>query len=81
MFLKTITHKRNTRVYFLQPGFPSGLDGTDSASNAGDLGSIPGSGRSPGGGHGNSLQYSFLEDFMDRKSWGAIVHRAAESQT
>ena len=62
-------------------GFSCGSDGKESACNAGDLDSISESGGSPGGGHGNSLQYSFLEDFMDRKSWGAIVHRAAESQT
>ena len=43
MFLKTINHKRNTRVYFLYPGFPGGSDSRDSACNAGDLGSIPGS--------------------------------------
>ena len=43
-------------------GFPGGSDGKESSSNAGDLGSIPGSGRSPGGGHGNPLQYSYLEN-------------------
>ena len=52
-------------------------------ANAGDirdLGSIPGSGRSPGGGHGNPLQYSCLENPMDRGAWRATVHRAAKSQ-
>ena len=47
-------------------------------ANAGDirdLGSIPGSGRSPGGGHGNPLQYSCLENSMDRGAWQATVHR------
>ena len=43
-------------------GFPGGSDGKESACNVGDLGSIPGLGRSPGGGHGNPLQYSFLEN-------------------
>ena len=43
-------------------------------SNAGDAGSVPGLGRSPGGGHGNPLQYSYLEDPMDRGAWQAIVH-------
>jgi len=43
-------------------GFPGGLDGKESACNVGDLGSILGLGRSPGGGHGNPLQYSCLED-------------------
>ena len=53
-------------------------------ANAGDVrdeGSIPGSGRSPGGGHGNPLQYSCLESPMDRGAWSAIVHRVAKSQT
>ena len=46
----------------------------ESAGNAGDLGSIPGSGRSPGEGNGNSLQYSCLENPMDRGAWWATVH-------
>ena len=46
-----------------------------SACNAGDPGSILGSGRSPGGGHGNPLQYSFLENPMDRGTWWVMVHR------
>ena len=50
-------------------GFPGGSAGKESASKAGDLGSIPGLGRSPGGGHGNPLQYSFLENPMDRGAW------------
>ena len=51
-------------------GFPGGSDGKESTCNAGDLGSIPGLGRSPGGGHGNPLQYSCLENPMDREAWG-----------
>ena len=50
-------------------------------TNAGDTGSIPGSGRSPGEGNGNPLQYSCLEDSMDRGAWRAIVHGFARSQT
>ena len=50
-------------------GFPGGLDGKASACNAGDLGSIPGSGRSLGEGNGNPLQYSCLENPMDRGAW------------
>ena len=50
-------------------------------ANAGDLGSIPGSGRSPGGGHGNPLQYSCLENPMDRGAWWATIDGAAKSQT
>ena len=47
----------------------------ESACNAGDPGSIPGSGRSPGEGNGNPLQYSCLENSMDGRTWQAIVHR------
>ena len=61
-------------------GFPGSSDGKESTCNAGDLDSIPGLGRSPGGGHGNPLQYSCLENPMDRGAWWATVHRAAESQ-
>ena len=53
-------------------------------ANAGDIrdtGSIPGSGRSPGGGHGNPLQYSCLENPMNRGAWWATVHRVTKSQT
>ena len=46
-----------------------------------DLSSIPGSGRSRGGGNGNPLQYSCLENPMDRGAWWATVHRVAESRT
>ena len=46
-----------------------------------DQGSIPGSRRSPGGGHGNSLQYSCLENLLDRGAWQAAVQRVAQSQT
>ena len=50
-------------------GFPGGSDSKASAYNAGDLGSIPGSGRSPGEGNGNPLQYSCLENSMDGGAW------------
>ena len=50
-------------------------------ANAGDPGSIPGSGRPPGGGHGNPLQYSCLENPMDGGAWWATVHGVTESQT
>ena len=53
-------------------------------ANAGDvkdLGSIPGWGRYPGGGHGNTLRYSCLENPMDRGAWRATVHRLTKSQT
>ena len=51
-----------------------GSDGKESACSAGDQGSIPGSGRSPGEGNGNPLQYSCLENPMDRGAWWALVH-------
>ena len=53
-------------------GFPGGSNGKDSACNAGDLGSIPGSGRSPVGRNGNTFQYSCLENPIDREAWWAI---------
>ena len=58
-----------------------GLPGKESTYNAGDAGSFPGSGRSPGRGLGNSLQYSGLENSMDRGAWQATVHGVAKSQT
>ena len=59
--------------------FPGGSDGKASAYNAGDPGSIPGLGRFPREGNGNPLQYSCLENSMDRGAWWAIVHGIAES--
>ena len=61
-----------------QLGFPGGSDGKEPACNVGDLGLILGSGRSPGGGHGNPLQYSWLENSIDRGAWQAIVHEVAK---
>ena len=52
----------------------------ESACNAGDMGSIPESGRSPKGGNGNPLQYSCLDNSVDRGAWWVTVHRVAESQ-
>jgi len=60
---------------------PGGSEVKVSACNAGDLGSIPGLGRSPGEGNGNPLQYSCLENPMDGEAWWATVHRVAKSQT
>ena len=65
-------------------GFPSSSNGKESACNAGntgDAGSIPGSGRSPGGGNVNPLQYSCMQNLMDREAWQATVHRVTKSQT
>ena len=60
--------------------FPGGSEIKASACNVGDLGSIPGLGRSPGGGNGNPLQYSCLENPMDGGTWWATVHGVAKSR-
>ena len=60
---------------------PDDRDGKESACKAGDLGSIPGLGGSPGEGNGNPLQYSCLENAMDRGAWWATVHGVAELGT
>ena len=62
-------------------GFPGGSEDKASACKAGDPGSIPGLGRSPGEGNGNPLQYSSLENPMDRGAWRATVHRVSKSRT
>ena len=62
-------------------GFPAGSEVKASACNVGDPGSIPRSGRSPGEGNGNPLQYSCLGNPMDGGAWWAIVHGVAESDT
>ena len=66
---------------YTHAGFPGDSDGKKSTCNVGDLGSIPGLGRSPGGGHGNPLQYSCMENPMDREAWWATVHGVAKSRT
>ena len=65
----------------LSVGVPGGSHGKESACSAGDPGSIPGSGRSPEGGNGNSLQYSCLGNSMDRGAWRATVLGVTKSQT
>ena len=65
-------------AYISDLGFPGSPVGKESTCNAGDVGSIPVSTRSPRGGHGNPLQCSCLENSMDRVAWQA--HRAAKSQ-
>ena len=64
----------------MDEGFPGGTDDKETAWNAGKLGSTPGLGRSPGGGQGNPLQCSCLENPMDGGAWRATVHGVAESQ-
>jgi len=66
--------------HFTSPGFPGGSDSKESACNAGDLGSIPELGRSPGERNGYSLQYSSLENPMDR-AWRVTVNEVARSPT
>ena len=73
------TRKRLPTPVFLS--FPCGSAGKESVCNAEDLGLIPGLGTSPGGGHGNPLQYSCLENPMDRGAWQGTVHKVAKSQT
>ena len=62
-------------------GFPGGSNGKESACNAGDPSSIPGLEKSPGEENGNPLQYSFLENSMDRGSWWAAIHVVKKTQT
>ena len=75
-----LTHTFYIYVYPYM-GFPGGSEDKASACNAGDPGSIPGLGRSPGEGNGNPLQYSCLENPMDRGAWRATVHGVTKSWT
>ena len=68
-------------VFTRLSGLPGSLDGKQSTCNAGDLGLIPGSGRSPGEGNDNPLQYFCLENPMDGGAWQATVHGVAKSRT
>ena len=70
-----------TAFSHIKRDFPGGSDGKASAYNVGDLGLIPGPGRSPGVGNGNPLQYSCLGNPMDGGAWKAIVHGVAKSWT
>ena len=79
MTLRALTYSVNRNISVLL-GFPGGSEGKASAYNVGDLGSIPGSGRSPGEGNGNALQYSCLENPTDGGAWWATVHRVAKSR-
>ena len=69
------------RIYFVTtlPGLLGGSDSKESAYNAGDMGLIPRSGRSPEEGKGNPVQNSCLENSMDKGAWWAAVHRATKS--
>ena len=68
-------------VICIHQGFPGGSVAKESACNAGNLGSIPRLGKSPGEGNGNPLQYSCLENLLGRGAWQATVHGVTKSQT
>ena len=76
-------HKKDSYFQSTLPtiGFPRWLSGKESACQAGNGGLIPGSGRSPGEGNGTPLQYSCLENPMDREAWRGAVHGVTKSQT
>ena len=79
MYICTYIH-----IYICLVDFPGGASGKEPVCNAGDirdLGLIPRLGRSPGGGHGSPLQYSCLENPMDRGEWWDTVHKITKSQT
>ena len=67
--LRQLIQQHIKRAYTMFEGLPGSSNGKVSACNSGDLGSIPGSGRSPGEGNGNPLQYSCLENSMDGGAW------------
>ena len=76
----TASRTVNNNCLFIR-GFPGGSDGKESSYSAGDLGLIPGSGRSPGEGNSNPLQYACLENPMDRGAWRATVHGVTKTDT
>ena len=81
--LRYVSKLKGAKVAYIW-GFPGGASGKNLPANAGDrrdVGSIPGSVRYPGGGHGNPLQYSCLEKPMNRGALHAIVHGVMQSQT
>ena len=83
-FTNNATQETTHTFIYLYTGLLLWLSGKESACNAGtarDVSLIPGSGRSSGGGHGNPLQYSCLENSMDRGAWQTTVHGVAESDT
>ena len=80
-YIRKVAWRRDRPSILVFLGFPGGTDSNNSVCNAGDLGLIPGLGRSPVGGHDNPLQYSCLESPMDRGAWWATGHRVIKSQT
>ena len=80
IFAKQIINNLDLHKHFPW-GFPGNSDNKESAYNAVEPGSIPGSGRSPGEGNGNPLPYSCLENSLDGEVWRATVHGVTKSQT
>ena len=80
-YTHTHTHTHTHTYLSIYLGFPGGSDGKESACSEGDTGSIPELERAPGVGNGNPLQYSCLENSMDRGAWWATVQGVAESWT
>ena len=78
---KSVTTSTFSPFICYEVGFPGGSEDKAFAYNAGDPGSIPGLGRSPGEGNGNPLQYSCLKNPMDRGAWQATVHGVAKNRT
>ena len=76
-----MTTRPQKMLWQLKPGSAVVKNLPVNAGDARDVGSIPGLARSPGEGHGNPLQYSYLEDFMNRGAWQAIIHGVALSRT
>ena len=81
LYFSIMTNCKIHAVENTTTGFLSGSVGKESTCSARDLGSIPGLGRSPGGGHGNPLQYSCLENPKDRGAWRPAIYGVTESQT
>ena len=78
-YLESFSSLRNVQTTWSLQGLPGGSDGKESTCNAGDLGLIPRSVRSPGEGNDNPLRYPCLENPMDRGAWQAAVHGLATS--
>ena len=81
VYIYTHTHTCIFMFPYIYMDFPGGSNGKESACKVGDLSLIPRLGRSPGEGNSHPLQYSCLENSMDRGAWQAIVYRVAKSQT
>ena len=79
--LSSVTLRQNNSQTSTTRGFPDGSDGKESACSVGDLGLIPGLGISSGEESGNPLQYSCLENSMDRGAWRATISGVTKSQT